>query len=210
MRTALITLALASSVSAETSTSATEFTIDGKTYLKEYVWDDSGVSTEALYVKNDTGEWAFVASLYSDVDANWTGRIGNELYADQWDETVQDYVVVVGAKTWPTWSDFEAALVALHFWDDGGVIDIGYFGDDGIYYDVMVLSAFSVESNSGVTTQVTATEARPGQEGLLLALSKVSTPKARVALMTVLTNPTPKSVFPALAKSGNKSSRAKK
>lgn len=208
MRTMLIGLALATGAWAEVSTSATEFTIDGQTYLKEYAWDDaSGASTETLYVKDELGNWKFVASLYSDIDGNWTGRIGNDLYADQWDDTLQDYVVVIGAATWPTWYDFDAALTKLHFWDDGGMIDTGIVIDDGIYYDTMVLYALSADT--GTSTSAASTEARPGQQGLLTALSKAPTAKARAALLTALINPTPKNVFPALAKSGNKSPRAK-
>jgi hypothetical protein len=186
-------------VSAGTETSATEFTIDGATYLKEYVWDDSGTSTETLYVKNGSGDWTFVASLYSDLDGNWTGRIGNDFYADQWDETLGDYVVVIGTALWPTWYDFDAALQALHFWDDGGVFDDVIMIDDGIvFYDIAVFAL----GTGGEGTQVQSTEARPGQKGLLNALSNAPNAKARVALLTALTNPTPKSVFPALAKPG--------
>lgn len=178
------------------STWSAEFTVDSTTYRKDYVMDsESGASTESLYVQKD-GAWKFVASLYSDVDGNWTGRIGDQVYADLYDETVGDYVVIVGAETWPTWSDFDAALQALHFWDDGGMIyDIGIV-DGG---DLMV---YALSATTGNESQVQTSEARPGQKGLLVALGKADSPKARIALLTALVNPTPHDAFPALSRPG--------
>lgn len=207
MRTFMAVLLLSATAAAEVTTSATEFTIEGKTYLKEYVWDStSGASTETLYVKDGSGAWTLVASLYSDIDGNWTGLIGDKPYADQWDDAVQDWVVVVGADTWPTWTDFDAALTALHFWDDGGVI-YNLTLTDGFVIDGITL--YALASDSVLEEAVPSSPARPGQQGLLLALSKAPNAKARVTLLTALTNPTPKSVFPALAKSGNRSPRSK-
>lgn len=194
-------LAILILAAAEVTTSATEFSADGKSYLKEYVWDDSGASTESLYVK-EGDKWTLVGSLYTDVDGNWTGFLNGVQYADLWSDEAGDYVVIIGAETWPTWSDFDAALSAAHFWDDGGIVYDGVL-EDGIVF-------FALSASTGEPTEATTSEARPGQKGLMNALAQSNgNPKKRIALLTALVNPTPKDVFPALAKSGNKSPRAK-
>lgn len=178
-RIVVVLFLAALTVSAETTTS--EFTwTDGNTYVHTYTYDEvTGSSYERHDLVLADGSTELVASLFSDVDGNWTGSLYGDSYADQYDEILGDYEVVVGADLWPTWSDFDAALAAVGFWDgavyDGGGIVI----DDGIYYDIMVLSIASTESSDGTTS---TTRSR----GLQNALSRVAEHASAMARTRVL------------------------
>lgn len=210
-----IVLALSAPAMAEITTWSTEFTIDGSTYRKDTIQDDASWSTsETLYLFDATGSWSFVASLYSDGETgNWTGKIeGVGEYADQWNddyispcsgsEYPGDWEVVIGAEIWPCWEDFSEALTALHFWDDGGVIFLDPLFGDGI-------AVFALEAGTGELAEVETDPAMPWEAGLMNAFARGHrSPQARLALMDVLTNPTPHDSFPANPQIGRRSPRA--
>lgn len=151
-RIVVVMFLVAMTVSAETTTSQFVWT-DGNTYVHTYTYDEAtGTSYERHDLLELDGSTQFVASLFSDAEGNWAGRIGGFAYADQLDPTLGEYVVVEGAEWWPTWQDFDAALTTIGFWGPSLTYDGGIVIDGGIYYDEMAY-ALAIGTTTGETTQ---------------------------------------------------------
>lgn len=132
---------------ADTQTSSSTTTgSDGLTYTYTMLYDTtSGSSIEKLVSTLADGATHLVASLYTDPNGNWTGQIEGVNYQDQYSDLAGDYVVIVGADTWPTWSAFSDALYALPGWGSASV-------DGGIFLGGFVIMSATTSSGSGSTT----------------------------------------------------------
>ena len=165
----------ATGAQAELTTTTNDYTwTDGAPYRYTYTYDEvTGMSFERLDLVLADGSTRLVASLISDAEGNWTGSIDGVTYADQYDEALGDYVVVVGADVWPTWTDFDADLQSIGFWDGAVYPDGGIVIDDGIYFDIAIYT-LSASSSGGSGQGSTTTRAY----GVQNALTRGKSPSA--------------------------------